>query len=216
MRISYEITDANGLTIQEYKVNVRRDGSFKFKVGLVGDYCLKYTGMRVPDFLHMPNLWGEEDPYFCKLERGKEFSLGEIYLTEPIEIFSPKRDSTYSDPNEIVFSWEEIPFANFYHLFVDYIDKDEGKQVLSVYSVSSSISFEELLQFPIVNNKLSISEFMETWPHVLERGNLGLGQYIVYINARKLLYDKKEVICVGMSSDYKTSFIIEKNENQNK
>jgi hypothetical protein len=80
----------------------------------------------------------------------QKVDLGTHYLSKELRILSPKDGEHFKDANQVIFEWEESPFARAYSIaLVQAIEEPsyEGRFLIA-FNVTSPISLADILSLP--------------------------------------------------------------------
>ena len=202
IRIGLQIIE-DEIVINEYRVRLKKDGSFSVKVKEKGPHdILIFLASFISPPLYNPIISNRFKHYPCNLEKGKVVNIGAHYLLEAIEIKSPPDESNYSDLNELYFEWEEIPFANCYNLNISKVLSDYNYE-LKVYSFLSNfkISYDDLQSLKKHEKvNMRLQPFNTVFQELLP------GRYAIKILAFNYNPDSNDLVFVCRSSDKKNTY----------
>jgi len=191
----------------EQTIQLEEDGSFelagKYKAG---KYVLTLNLISYPEGLWREPFFSHEMQLFSALlEKGKTHHIDHLYILEPVEVVSPKENEVFTSPNDIVFKWDSIPYANYYNLFIDKIGGHEDDQdfIITVFIDDTKIAYENISSLELVRGELSKEDLYDIQPFNRRFRELESGTYNFFITAGIVIPEKKEEITLGETSRIK-------------
>jgi len=190
--------------VKKYSTRLGKDGSFNIRVREEGEYLLTQTGQTFPDSVFIDPMFSSDRlTYFYKFRRGSVITLDELYICEAIKLLSPVNGGVYNEPNEVVFAWQKIPFADFYGLNIVQIHDDGNEEYLITTGCdANSIGYGRLRDLQIMETKqVGPETFAELGAYNTKFTSLKTGRYWWYVTAYKFRKDKKGHLTISRSSD---------------
>ncbi|MHC4575258.1 MAG: hypothetical protein ACYS76_14190 [Planctomycetota bacterium] len=193
--------------VNRYQLKLKRDGSFSTMVKESGEYLLMQTGARyTSDVFVEPRFSTDMRPHFYNFEQRKVIVLDELYISEAIEVSSPKRGWTCTNADELIFEWPKIPFAHYYRLQIfqtGHLDKDE--LAIDIQTPASTIAYREARALDLAGEDATALKAVLAGDSVGRKfRQLKRGKFRVGVLAYRLSEDKKHKFLVGRTSADKT------------
>ena len=213
IKVGFSVFDKKGQTSSMYTTRLDKEGGFSIKIREMGDHKVMLTNVGCPSYVFKePFFSNDMQPYLCNLRKGEVVDLGNMYISEAIDIESPSNNKIFKFADEIVFKWSEIPFADFYTLNILKINTDgKEEQVVSSHKITPGIHYNKICKLEIVDNsKMLFGSIVKLGPFNSVFNSLGEGKYRISVIAYKILAEEKRLLIVGKTSNsIKTWFVIQ-------
>lgn len=195
------------------RVEINSDGTFDTKVskkGVIREGRLSIARVTQPPWI---------DPFIStelktfKIKSNTEYkNIGNVYITDPIDINVPNNNRTYSKQDNILIDWEDFPFVDFYSISLIRIDDNKDKEdklFLSTHNLKKSqFKYKDIVEYDLIERKVKPEKLLNMKPFNRKVKKLIAGKYEVIIDA--YVYDETHdsMVRVGRSSE-RNKFIIE-------
>ena len=176
-------------TNNAYKLSFSDNGSFAVKVKERGEHELSFWLENHTGAWNTPVLSNEVKFYKHDLVEHQKTDIGTHYISEAIQLLSPAKGQSFSDPNDVVFDWTPSMFANTYIIMIMQADYDSaGPTTIGAFNVTAPIRLSEILSLPDVEQMRANNPAGDlSKSFVSIRGKLKSGDYQISITAKKEL-----------------------------
>jgi hypothetical protein len=190
-------------THNTYKLSFSDDGYFAVKVKERGEHELSFWLENHTGAWNIPILSNEVKFYTHDLVEHQKIDIGTHYISEAIQVLSPAKGQSFSDPNDVAFEWTLSLFADTYILHIIKTDYTSTKQTtIFAWYVTCPIRLSEILSLPNVEQmKINNPPGEPPKSFVDIRGELKSGDYQISVTALKNLERFQPITRTDLSTD---------------
>jgi hypothetical protein len=170
-----------------YKLSFSDKGFFAVKVKERGEHELSFWLENHTGAWNTPILSNEFKFYKHDLVEHQKIDIGTHYISEAIQLLSPAKGQSFSDPNDVVFEWTPSTFANTYVITIMQANDDSaGFTTIAAFNVTAPIRLSEILSLPDIEQMKANNPAGDlSKSFVTIRGKLKSGDYQISITAKK-------------------------------
>ncbi len=195
-----------------YKIRLKKDGNFSFKIKQRGEFLLHVVLIDYPDkYWEKPILSNENEIYYFDFEDGKINKLEDIYISDVIKVNSPEKDKVYNYTDELILEWEKVPFADFYDLGITKIKENNEKELMisTNYVKDNKIELRQIKDLDFIEGVIDFDTLLDMNSFNRKYKELTVGEYELVIVANKILEKEGRIIRISRTSksDNYTFFI---------
>lgn len=186
-----------------YFINLKKDGSFRIKIKQRGNYLLYVSMVSYPrEYWKEPILSNHSDFYTINTKYNGVFRLKDIYISDVIEIISPKENEEIYLNKDFTFEWEKSDLADYYSVSFYVVNQNGQKEpVISVYGIKeNTITLYRIRKLKIVRGKIDFNTIVNIGMFKRIKVQLKPGRYGLTVSGYVILPDEKRVIDVTKTS----------------
>lgn len=181
--IQFTLQDANK-EFSYYQIDLKKDGSFKFRVKEKGIFVLYVSLVSYPrDLWRDPVLSNHSTYYKVDTEKKSGFLLENIYILDSINILAPNGNVTIDLSNDFTFRWENNPLVDTYSFSIFRIEDTQRHAVLTAFGIDNNeIKLSKLINLIPVEGVIDFDKIIQLGMFKRLKEELKPGEYGVSVS----------------------------------
>ena len=208
-KIQFTLQDANK-KFSYYKIDLKKDGSFKFHIKEKGIFVLYVSLVDYPRDLWQNPILSNHSTYY-EVNTGNEsgFLVRNIYISDTIYILAPNENVTIDLANDFTFRWESNSLAETYSLSIFRIEDTQRHAVLTAFGISNNeINLSKVIDLTPVEGEIDFDKIIQLGMFKRIKEELKPGEYGVSVSGYVKDADNRRFLEVTHSQSTDETLII--------